>query len=904
MHGPSRGIIAVELGMNRLAQGEKPSNTLIGLCVATIFGAQSESESFCFGRLRSDGVGCGSMNDQANNTIRVGSMIDRSDRVSGTWRLIFLAFLVLGASVAFAFLPRDRDPFILGLLGVLAVVGVFSLFAWAIGLIRLAGRSTGSPIATSFIESLEEGVIITDRNGRIVFSNPAYSALVGASDDRDIRPVERIFAGEPSAAEAIYRVSQAVREGISAVEEVRVPTALDRSAGSGRWYRISVGPMAVNKGLGKLTVWRVSDVTEARQKQESVFLELQHAIDYLDHAPVGFFSAEADGRLVYINATLAEWLGFDLARFLPGSLKLADLARGAGAALLPSGEAPEGEGRTEIIDLDFVKQNGQSLPVRLLHRFARTADGTPGATRTIVLNRGPGEDVSEAVRAAEVRFTRFFNNTPIAIAALDGEGRIGRTNAPFATMFGSSKSGASGARQLIDFVRETDRPVLDEAINSANQGKGEIPSLSLVLAGPKERSARFFLSAVEEGGEEDERVIVYALDITDQRALEAQFAQSQKMQAVGQLAGGVAHDFNNVLTAIIGFSDLLLANHRPSDPSFQDIMNIKQNANRAAGLVRQLMAFSRRQTLRPQVLALADVLSEVSILLQRLLGENVKLQLVHGRDLWPIKADINQFEQVAINLAVNARDAMSDGGVLTIRTSNVAAADGAEGGHTGLPEGDYVLVEFEDTGSGIEEEHRGKIFEPFFSTKEVGKGTGLGLSTVYGIVQQTGGHIFFDSTIGRGTRFQIYLPRYVAGKEVVEDAAPEKVEEPTDLTGSGRILLVEDEEAVRAFAARALAGRGYTVEVAATGIEALEVMKKTDNQIDLVVSDVVMPEMDGPTLLRELRKVRPDLKIIFISGYAEDAFRKNLPEGEDFAFLPKPFSLKQLATAVKKSLAS
>ncbi len=844
------------------------------------------------------------MDDQVTNTVKVGPMIDRSDRVSGTWRLIFLASLVLGATTALAFLPRDRDPFVLVLLGILAVVGVFSLFAWAIGLLRLAGRGVANPIATAFIERLDEGVVIADRDGRIVFSNPAYSKLVGATSDREIRAVDRVFAGEPSAAEAIYRISQAVREGVGAVEEVRVPTPLDRSPGHGRWYRISVGPIEVPNRPGKLTVWRVSDVTDERQKQESIFLELQHAIDYLDHAPVGFFSAEADGKIVYLNATLAEWLGFDLARFVPGSLSLTDLARGAEAALLPLSHDPGRDQRTEIIDLDFVKRNGTKLPVRLLHRVARASDGAPGATRTIVLNRSPGEDVSEAVRAAEVRFTRFFNNTPIAIAGLDGRGNISRTNAPFATLFGSQQASGSAGRRLTDFVRPTDRPILEAAIESVRVGKGDVPPLDLVIAGPKESSARFFLSGVSDtDSDEEERIIVYALDITDQRALEVQFAQSQKMQAVGQLAGGVAHDFNNVLTAIIGFSDLLLSNHRPSDPSFQDIMNIKQNANRAAGLVRQLLAFSRRQTLRPQVLGLADALADVSILLQRLLGENVKLQMVHGRDLWPVKADINQFEQVAINLAVNARDAMPKGGRLAIRTSNVTEGEARRSGHSGLPSADYVLIEFEDNGIGIPPENRSKIFEPFFSTKEVGKGTGLGLSTVYGIVQQTGGYIFFASDVGRGTKFQIYLPRHVAEEGASEQAMAEKPEGPTDLTGNARILLVEDEEAVRAFGARALTSRGYKVDVAASGVEALELIRSSGNQIDLVVSDVVMPEMDGPTLLRELRKLQPHLKMIFVSGYAEDAFKKNLPEGEAFAFLPKPFSLKQLATAVKEALA-
>ena len=279
------------------------------------------------------------------------------------------------------------------------------------------------------------------------------------------------------------------------------------------------------------------------------------------------------------------------------------------------------------------------------------------------------------------------------------------------------------------------------------------------------------------------------------------------MQAVGQLAGGIAHDFNNVLTAIIGFSDLLLANHRPTDPAFQDIMNIKQNANRAAGLVRQLLAFSRQQRLRPQVLSLNDVLADLTILLGRLLGEKTEFDLQHGRDLWLVKADLHQFEQVVINLAVNARDAMPDGGKLTVRTANVSERDSEKLDHAGMEPGEYVLCEVTDTGTGMPPEVMDKIFEPFFSTKEVGKGTGLGLSTVYGIIKQTGGYVYPHSDgKGLGTTFRIYLPRHV-GEDAEEteesgDAVSGKKQTAGDLTGSGTILLVEDEEAVRSFAAR------------------------------------------------------------------------------------------------------
>jgi two-component system cell cycle sensor histidine kinase/response regulator CckA len=377
------------------------------------------------------------------------------------------------------------------------------------------------------------------------------------------------------------------------------------------------------------------------------------------------------------------------------------------------------------------------------------------------------------------------------------------------------------------------------------------------------------------------------------------------MQAVGQLAGGIAHDFNNMLTAIIGFSDFLLMNHRPTDPAFQDIMNIKQNANRAAGLVRQLLAFSRQQTLRPQVLALGDVLSELSILLGRLLGENIELTLDQANDLWSVKADLHQFEQVILNLAVNSRDAMPGGGKLVIRTANVSERESRELGQRHIPPGEYVLIEVRDTGTGMSEEVKEKIFEPFFSTKEIGRGTGLGLSTVYGIVKQTGGYIFAESAEGNGTTMRVYLPRYIESAREVEQSKIERrpaAEKPKDLTGRGTVLLVEDEDAVRSFAARALAQRGYHVLEATTGAEALDVFSNYDGEVDLVVSDVVMPEMDGPTLMAKLRLERPDLKIIFISGYAEDSFRRHLAENEDFMFLQKPFDLKELAAAVKAAL--
>ena len=820
--------------------------------------------------------------------------------IGGSIRLVLLVALALvGAVVSLLLLGRDRaDPWIIGLLTVLAVVGVFALFTYATGLLRFGVPDVRDELARRIVDSATDGMSIVDPLGRVLYANPRYCEIIGAASPEEARPVERLFTSDPDASEAVYRLAQAVREGRASAEEIRVAVP----GHPVRWLRLGARPAAGAVRGAKSAVWTVSDLTRERERQETAFLELQHAIDYLDHAPAGFFSA-AGGAIHYINATLVDWLGYDLAEFGPGGLSVGDLVPGPAAVLLTNIPPAPGGVRTEVLDIDLKRKDGKTLPVRIWHRVAFATDGTPGASRTLVVNRSREDNAADPARAAEVRFARFFHNSPIAIATVDGQGRVVRANAEFARQFGGRDA---ERRHIADLVAEPSRAALSAAAAAAAKGHAPETAIDTTVERDGGRSVRFYIAPVQDGEGESEVAIVYAIDTTEQRALEAQFAQSQKMQAVGQLAGGVAHDFNNVLTAIIGYSDLLLASARPTDPSFQDVMQIKQNANRAAGLVRQLLAFSRRQTLRPQVLNLGDVMSDLSMLLRRLLGELVKLEVKEGRDLWPVKADINQFEQVIVNLAVNARDAMADGGTLTIRTANVPASEAVQYAEAGLPAADHVLVEVADTGAGMPQAILDKIFEPFFTTKEVGNGTGLGLSTVYGIVKQTGGTLQVESEVGHGTVFRVFLPRYVP--DVVELAArpaepePEAAQKGADLTGRGTLLLVEDEEAVRAFAARALASRGYQVLEAGSGVEALEVMEEHGGEVDLVLSDVVMPEMDGPTLLRELRAAHPDIKVIFMSGYAEEAFAKNLPEGANFGFLPKPFTLKQLIEAVKKHM--
>jgi two-component system cell cycle sensor histidine kinase/response regulator CckA len=827
---------------------------------------------------------------------------------------IVLVLLVAGGIVAAALAlmtigRAQAQPYILGLLALLAMVGLFSLFAFAAGIIRFADRRADDPVTGRIADHAYDGLAVTNPRGHVVYFNAAYLALTGAATAAEVRPVERVFIGNPDVSEAVFRLLKAAREGKRQQEEVRLAGT---DGDHGRWLRLRVRPLGEGKREWKYAVWSIADITRDRERQEDVFQELQHAIEYLDHAPCGFFSVNPAGELVYVNATLANWLDHDLAEIGSGGLRLTDIVSGDGAALLASIVAVPGEVKTEVFDIDLRMRGGKTIPVRLYHKLAFGADGVPGASRTLVINRARDEH-SDPQRAAEVRFMRFFDHTPMAIATVDRAGAVVRANARFAKLAQSLGLDGAANKSIFRAVNARDRNLLIAAINQAAEGQGDIPPVEALLDGAKERWGQFFVTAVEEDERETEAAIVYMLETTERRTLENQINQSQKMEMVGQLAGGIAHDFNNVLSAIMMANDFLLNAHKPTDPSFQDIMQIKQNATRAATLVRQLLAFSRKQTLRPQVLDLGDALSDLTMLLRRLIGEKVKFDPVHGRDLWPVKADVSQFEQVIVNLAVNARDAMPDGGKLTIKTANVSTQQAERLTYKGMPPADYVRIDVSDTGTGIPVDIVDKIFEPFFSTKEVGKGTGLGLSTVYGIVKQTGGFVYVDSEPGKGTTFHIFLPRYHPEPEAQPEphasngaAAKETAAEPkpkADLTGQGTILLVEDEEGLRSLNARGLRSRGYTVIEASNGIEALEALEEKDGAIDLVVSDVVMPEMDGPTLLRAMRARNPDLRIIFVSGYAEDAFAKSLEENEKFDFLAKPFALSALVTKVKETMA-
>jgi len=848
----------------------------------------------------------------------------------------------------------SADDLLLLVLAGLAATGFFCLICFALGICRFSmGDPLKSPVA-KLLNQMPSAIVITDNSGTIRYMNASYRRLnVGGK-----QTPQALLLRDEKAAGAVHRLSLAAKEGRQIYEELHLATPLlspddskSKQAGGAHdfyVYAVHVSPMEVDGET--LSIWSIADFTHLRNRQETLFEDLQEAVYHLDHAPAGFLSWNERGRLVYLNATLAGWLGLDLAGGTPDNLELEQLFGSQNAAELCNAIPPTTQENQKPLLLDMQMAHGRAS----LHCYLSAQDKMQNGVQRALLIPPPEEEIKQEATPALITqaaitpapteniqneeqdnalFLHLLDASPIAMAVMDEEGIIHQANARFATLL--HKTGDDKQEQppltLENLVDPRDRQrimqacarVLDDhdvapidTISAADlQKTDEIDETQHRAANEEQtRHIRLFFSADARIARHFAHpvVLIGAVEITDQRILEQQLEQGQKMQAVGQLAGGIAHDFNNVLTAIIMSCDLLLSSHRSSDPSHPDIMNIKNNAGRAAALVRQLLAFSRRQTLRPEILDLTDMLADSRLLLARLVGMSIGLKIEHGRDLWPVMADQAELERVIINLATNAHD-----GLLTIRTANIARDEVASLNHPELAEKDYVLIEVKDSGSGIAPEIKEKIFEPFFTTKEVGKGTGLGLSMVYGIVAQTGGAIYCHSEPGEGACFSIYLPRHIADEVAAEqdattedEAAPNTLISPpppsllVDLSGTATILVVEDEDAVRLGSVKALQSRGYHVLEAATGAQALKIVAEQNGQIDLIVSDVVMPEMDGPTLLKELRLTHPHIKFIFVSGYAEDAFAKNLPDDAQFAFLPKPFSLKQLATTVKESLTS
>ena len=773
------------------------------------------------------------------------------------------------------------------------------------GMFRALSQSEKSDQVSDLLLAAAEGntdaLLITGENEQVIYANAGFLRLFVMANSLDA--IASIIAGGEKSEESFRRLRAAAASGVPAEAKLRVRVA----RGMMEWRRLTVQPIARRP---KHTLWRAEDIT-ARHEMETVRRrEEQLLADFLDHLPAGFFSADADGHILHANATLAEWLGVSADEMQSGRMRFADFVLSSGDARADSDDG-EGPAHGEVM---LRATDGNGFPAILVQSRRERRGGGLVYTRSLVVRDVIWRDEGGVAGYALARRLHWlFDEAPVGIVLLDLHGEVMDCNRAFLRLLGLHPDAVIG-RPLIERISKEDRSDVGVQLSKVVMGTTRAAHLEVRMpaAGERELMMSLFASRMEDDTGEVSGLIVHFIDTTEQKTLETQFVQAQKIQAVGQLAGGIAHDFNNLLTAMLGFCDLLLTRHGPGDPSFADIMQIRQNANRASNLVRQLLAFSRKQNLTPVELDITSALSDLSTLLRRLIGENVELRMEHGRDLGPVRVDPVQFDQVVINLAVNARDAMPSGGTLSIRTAQTVIEDPVQRGHELMPPGNYILVEVIDTGIGIPKESIGQIFEPFFSTKEKGAGTGLGLSTVYGIVRQTGGFIFVDSAPGDGSTFSIYLPQFDAEAAGLETDPDPQVEpeietveiEEVDLTGGGTVLLVEDEDAVRMFGARALRNKGYRVLEADSGESALDVINGSDEAIDLIISDVVMPGMDGHTFVRLVRQEIPDVKVILVSGYAEDAVAGDIQRDPTIHFMPKPFSLAELAGKAKEVLST
>lgn len=827
-------------------------------------------------------------------------------RSGGGYATILVILAAAGAAILSLIAAESNSPFFLPAIATLAMLGVFFALGMAAGHIRIGERLPEADLVKAINDSHDEAILVMTRRGQPIYANRAMSAILGRSESGAIGMLENAFSGVSETAEALFRLNRAAMSGESRSE---ILTAPHRGADpTPRHFKVTVRPFTtaeLQRDPGPLVIWTLADVTEQRRQETAARAEIDTQLGLYDKMPLGLMKMDAEGVITHANRTLVDWIGMPPEAIDKRILRLKDLVSADGAEVLMT--AARRGVDTLAINLDIVREDGRSLPMHLVCR----GDGTDAGEHGLVigcLNRET-EIAGADDGTAELRLSRFFQSAPFGIATVASDGTITNANTAFARMIldGTSGAGESVLDALTPRTERNTRQRVEASLKDVIDGRGNVSPIEITVGQNNEYTRRVFMSPLAGAKGAREAAVLYVLDATEQKRLEARFAQSNKMEAVGTLAGGIAHDFNNVLTAIIGFSEFLLQSHKPGDPAHRDLLNIKSSASRAAGLVSKLLAFSRQQTLQNEVLQLGEVVSEITPLMNKTLGEKIQLKVLTERELWLVKTDKSQIDRVIVNLVVNAKDAMLDGGELTIRTRNVTERECQKMDHFGLQVGEYVIIEVSDTGTGMSPDVLNKIFEPFFTTKGVGKGTGLGLATVYGIVKQSGGFIFPESEIGKGTTFRVFLPRYVPDAEeeaaIQQRQARREARHAPDVTGSGRVLLVEDEDGVRSFAVRALRSRGFEVLEATNGAEALELIEANDGNLDIVVSDVVMPEVDGPTLLKTLRKTHPDLKFVFMSGYPNDAFRAGFDSDEKYGFLPKPFSLAQLVSKVKQELA-
>ncbi|HTT67536.1 MAG TPA: PAS domain-containing protein [Gemmatimonadales bacterium] len=741
-------------------------------------------------------------------------------------------------------------------------------------------------------ETSLDGILVVDDGGHIVAYNGRFvqlfrlpPELVAARDDRPVLESVLARVSDPQGFLARVRYLYEHREEKSQ-EEVALT--------DGRTIERYSAPMFDAGGGYHGRVWYFRDVTERRQAEATLRWERFLMRTLMENLPDPIYFKDADSRFLTANQAWARRVG------------LADPGQAVGKTDFEffASDHAEAARRTEqeilrtglpVVDLEELETwpDRPSAWVSTTKMPLRDEDGriigTFGISRDIT-ERRRAEDL---LRRSEAEFRSLVEHAPVGIYRSTRSGRFLTVNPALVRMLGYR-----WAEELLrlDMARDVYAEPAERARLLAERSERAEVTWKRRDGSPITVELTFHGIPSPEGEEEQFEGVV--VDVTGQRSLENQFRQAQRLEAVGRLAGGVAHDFNNVLTAITGYSDLVLEDLAPDDPKRADLEEIRTAAQRAAALTRQLLAFSRKQVLQSRVLDLNTVVQSLEKMLRRLIGEDVQLAFSPGAELWRVRADPGQIEQVILNLAVNSRDAMPSGGRLTIETANVELDAAYTREHAGATPGRYVLLAVSDTGTGMDAETRSHIFEPFFTTKEQGKGTGLGLATVYGIVKQSGGYVWVYSEPGRGATFKMYLPRVDAPVEEQEPSG-----EGADVPGGGEAVLVaEDDPAVRAIVADVLSQKGYRVMRAPDGQSALGMAGAHAGRIDLLITDLVMPGMTGRELAEALAAVRPGVRVLYISGYTDDAVVRHGVLEEGLAYLQKPFTPRALARKVREML--
>lgn len=748
----------------------------------------------------------------------------------------------------------------------------------------LSSNRKKNHVLAKVLEQTTEARIITDAKGKTVYTNNKFIDFINKKQEISLENFINSFKNRNDIENKLKEIKLEAATLDSSTTEIHAIKNNEEKI----WLQITC------QYIETYIQWRIEDVTSRHEMASTIKEERAKLRDFTDNAPVGFFSVNEKGVFTFANETMLEMLETSSDDIIDKK-SLHEFIEKTPQELKPY-ECFKNQNKQQSGEIFLKTAKGKVFRASIAHSITQNPEGSI-ITRSVVYDLTKEQAMRKALQASEDRFKRLFEETPIGICIIDENKKIIDINPSLTAIFDKNENSLNNS-PFIEHVKDDYRKTTEEWLNNISDKKNTSEGLEITLACEKETIVQIYANKLHL----DDSMVIHVINLTERKNLEKQFNQSQKMQAIGQLAGGIAHDFNNLLTAMIGFADLLLLRHKPGDPSFSDINQIKQNANRASGMVKQLLAFSRQQTLKARVLDLSEVLSELSHLLRRLIGVNIELNISHESNETVVKADQGQIEQVLINLAVNSRDAMPNGGTINIKTRSFENENEIKlSGEDKLPAGKWIVISVEDTGTGINEEVLPHIFEPFFSTKPIGAGTGLGLATVHGIVHQTGGRISVCSEIGKGTTFEIYIPKIKAEEEINNNYVSPSEDEKlivTDLTGSASILLVEDEDAVRIFSARALSNKGYKVMDVSGGEAALKLLEENKFMPDILITDVMMPEMDGTTLAKIVAKNYPQIKIIFMSGYAEDKFKEQV--GGNAYFLPKPFSLKQLAFKVKE----